>query len=410
MQLLLVLQEDPAPYTYLWSNGVTTAAITNVTAATYSITITDANGCTASNSVTITEPNITPTITFENFDKTYGDEDFNLIATTNSSGTITYSILGLANGTVLLGSNNQTVTLGNSASIQIRATVAENGLYGDAYKDITLTINKAMLVATANDISRNFGEENPAFTISYSGFKNGDTETVLNVQPIVSSTANSTTLPGEVTIEISEGTDNNYTITTASGTLTIVTPTTEIVTYDASSITVSSVILNGEILSTGGALVNDSGFVYSTTNKTPTLNDSHVGGNVTSGVISEELVNLEASTSYYYRTFITTSEGTTYGDIQIFVTTSIIPATAFTPNGDGINDMWIIPNIEKFPTATVNVYNRYGHSVFSAKGYKNDWQGNYKSNSNILPAGSYYYTIDLGNGSTPLSGWIFINY
>ncbi|SDT10164.1 SprB repeat-containing protein [Winogradskyella sediminis] len=45
-----------APYTYLWSNAATTASIVGVVAGTYNVTITDANGCTDTSSVTITEP------------------------------------------------------------------------------------------------------------------------------------------------------------------------------------------------------------------------------------------------------------------------------------------------------------------------------------------------------------------
>ncbi|UUV22592.1 glycine-rich protein [Paenimyroides aestuarii] len=45
-----------APYTYMWSNGATTAAITNLTAGTYTATVTDANGCTATEDFVITQP------------------------------------------------------------------------------------------------------------------------------------------------------------------------------------------------------------------------------------------------------------------------------------------------------------------------------------------------------------------
>ena len=86
------------------------------------------------------------------------------------------------------------------------------------------------------------------------------------------------------------------------------------------------------------------------------------------------------------------------------------PAEAFTPNGDGVNDNWIIPGIDNYPNATVTVYNRWGHQVFSALGYQNNWNGNHNSNSNILPAGSYLYIIDLGNGKAPIRGWLFLNY
>ncbi|CAN0597867.1 unnamed protein product, partial [Ectocarpus sp. 12 AP-2014] len=88
----------------------------------------------------------------------------------------------------------------------------------------------------------------------------------------------------------------------------------------------------------------------------------------------------------------------------------VIPAEAFTPNGDGINDTWVIPNIDTYPNNVVKVYNRWGHEVFAAGNYQNDWTGRHKANSTMLPTGSYLYVVDLGNGSAPLQGWIFINY
>ena len=83
---------------------------------------------------------------------------------------------------------------------------------------------------------------------------------------------------------------------------------------------------------------------------------------------------------------------------------------AFTPNGDGINDNWMINGIENFPNSVVTLYNRWGHEIFGATNYQNDWTGFYKNNTEKVPPGSYYYTIDLGNGSKPREGWIFINY
>ncbi len=51
------------PYSYLWSNGQTTGTVSNVSAGTYSLTVTDKNGCTGTNSITLTQPTSTLTET-----------------------------------------------------------------------------------------------------------------------------------------------------------------------------------------------------------------------------------------------------------------------------------------------------------------------------------------------------------
>jgi len=72
----------------------------------------------------------------------------------------------------------------------------------------------------------------------------------------------------------------------------------------------------------------------------------------------------------------------------------IIPNT-ITPNGDGINDVWIIKNIEHYPNHEVEIFNRNGSSIFKSVGYTNNWGGQY--NGQDLPATTYYYVIDLGS-------------
>ncbi|MFV5692558.1 gliding motility-associated C-terminal domain-containing protein, partial [Flavobacterium sp. LT1R49] len=86
-------------------------------------------------------------------------------------------------------------------------------------------------------------------------------------------------------------------------------------------------------------------------------------------------------------------------------------AEAMTPNGDGINDTWVIYNIENHPNSVVRVFNRWGTEVFSARNYQNDWDGHSKNNGQSLPEGSsYYYQIDFeGDGTIDKEGWIYIN-
>lgn len=84
----------------------------------------------------------------------------------------------------------------------------------------------------------------------------------------------------------------------------------------------------------------------------------------------------------------------------------------FTPNNDGRNDLWIVSNIESFPNAQIRIYNRLGNLVFCAlEGYDNSWKGNFNANSESLPTGSYFYTIDLdADGNIDRQGWFYINY
>ena len=81
-----------------------------------------------------------------------------------------------------------------------------------------------------------------------------------------------------------------------------------------------------------------------------------------------------------------------------------------TPGSSGLEDTWKVINIEQYPNARVIIYNRNAQEVFSVLGYKNNWRGTYKGSSNLLPAGSYYYVVDLNNGEKPITGWLYLTY
>ncbi|MGY5352331.1 Calx-beta domain-containing protein [Wenyingzhuangia sp. IMCC45533] len=179
---------------------------------------------------------IAPTITFDNISKTYGEADFSLSATSNSTGNITYSIIGANEGTTLSGSNNQTVNIGNASAITIRATQVANGIYTGGTSDITLTINKADLMVTAKDKTKVYGDSNPVLEIDYAGFVNGDTEAVLDTQPTASTTATVTSPVGTYNIALSEEMDNNYNLLEVLGSLTITKATLTVTADDMSKV------------------------------------------------------------------------------------------------------------------------------------------------------------------------------
>jgi gliding motility-associated-like protein len=82
-----------------------------------------------------------------------------------------------------------------------------------------------------------------------------------------------------------------------------------------------------------------------------------------------------------------------------------IPNT-FTPNGDGVNDTWVIPDLDTYPGATVDIFTRYGQKVFHSNGYGVPWDGT--NNGKPLPQGVYYYIIKTNYTEKPLSGTITI--
>jgi gliding motility-associated-like protein len=76
---------------------------------------------------------------------------------------------------------------------------------------------------------------------------------------------------------------------------------------------------------------------------------------------------------------------------------------AFSPNGDGINDRFEIRGIDAFPSNTLTVFNRWGDRVYLQRGYLGEWSGTDQSGK-PLPDGTYYFTLDLGDGSAVRTG------
>ena len=83
--------------------------------------------------------------------------------------------------------------------------------------------------------------------------------------------------------------------------------------------------------------------------------------------------------------------------------------TIMTPNGDGINDAFIVECLfaaGKYPDNEVAIYNQWGDELFRAAPYANNWEGTY--NGEDVPVGTYYYYVDLGDGSEALTGFLVI--
>ena len=88
----------------------------------------------------------------------------------------------------------------------------------------------------------------------------------------------------------------------------------------------------------------------------------------------------------------------------------IMVSQLITPGSSGSESTWKIINIENFPNSRVSVYNRNGHLVFREKAYQNDWNGLFQETGKLLPAGPYYFIVEIIQTGELKKGWLYLNY
>jgi gliding motility-associated-like protein len=81
----------------------------------------------------------------------------------------------------------------------------------------------------------------------------------------------------------------------------------------------------------------------------------------------------------------------------------LIIYTGFSPNGDGINETFMIQGVDRYPNNKLLIFNRFGNQVFGTEKYDNTWKGTW--NGKDLPDGTYFYIFDDGKGNKK-SGYV----
>ncbi len=126
------------------------------------------------------------------------------------------------------------------------------------------------------------------------------------------------------------------------------------------------------------------------------------------------LANPEETTLYTAR--IDSSGCIRTDTITIIVDDNLFIPEGFSPNGDGVNDLFEIIGIDNYPDNKIIIFNRWGDKVYEASPYKGDWDGVSRtgiSTNNKLPAGTYFYILDLGKnsreGQRVYKGTVYIN-
>lgn len=86
------------------------------------------------------------------------------------------------------------------------------------------------------------------------------------------------------------------------------------------------------------------------------------------------------------------------------IVSNLEPNNLLSANGDGVNDVWVIKNLEQYPANQVTIFDKGGRIVYRKKGYTNNWDGSY--NGAPLNEDTYYYVLDPGNNKPSIKGFI----
>src|SRR5262249_15434271 len=201
-------------------------------AGTYPIT---ASGAAAGANYTIAYVNGTLTVTPATLTITASDKT-RAYGAANPALTVSYT--GFVNGDTAasLTTPPTVATAATPASAvgayPITAAGAASSNYTITYVNGTLTVTPAALTITADDKTRQYGAANPALTVKYAGFVNGDTAARLTTPPTVSTAATPASAVGTYPITAAGAVSSNYTITYINGTLTVTAATLTITAND----------------------------------------------------------------------------------------------------------------------------------------------------------------------------------
>jgi gliding motility-associated-like protein len=448
----LVVTGGTNPYRYDWSNGYKGEDLVSIPAGIYSVTVTDTNGCSAVRSdIEVDEPaGLSLTINETSTIKCHGDRTSSLTCNV-TGGSGTYSYLWDDPGTqvtqtaVQLSAGNYKVTVTdlNDCSLSETKLVSQPD---SMWMDITVNApsctgdgNGALVPAMHGGTpSFSFVWSNNVYTQNNTDLVAGtysvmvtdanncskaDTFSLSDPLPVVINGVDSTNVScfgladGFVRIDASGGTGSlHYSANNGqdfSDNLEIGSlPAGDhiILVKDDNDCIAPSYMVT--ITQPDSFAVDTTEVIYiDAQHPTGTIRLSSIGGNSPvyfyivpdgSSNTSGEFTELAADD---YKVYAQDASNCKSNELAVSIpepNTSLIVYDAFSPNADGINDVWNIHNIDYYPNCTVKIYNTWGVAVFSSKGYGVPWDGKYKGND--LPSGTYYYTIDPGDGSDVLSG------
>lgn len=349
------------PYSYAWSNGDTTSVITDLTAGWYTFVVTDFNACTLSDSIEITQPdpldiafNMTPVSCNGLID---GDIDI-----TPSGGTAPYGFTWY-NSDFSLSAQTEDLIDFAADTYQLEMTDTNNCFY-EIFIEITQP-DSLIATYTYNVISCKDGSDgnievevtggNPGYTFAWSN--GATTQDLLGVPSAEYSLVITDMLGCQDSID-----------------QFLAEPDSIDMWFETVSV---SCIDEFDGYAIAYPLGGNGGYTYAWSNGSTDFDASGLENTTYSVTITDLLGCVGTGTVFIPKDSV--------GCIN--------PVSAFSPNGDLYNDTWVIDNMDLYPDAEVQVFNKWGNEVHQQRGVYEPWDGTFKDD--ILPSETYYYIIRL---------------
>ena len=128
--------------------------------------------------------------------------------------------------------------------------------------------------------------------------------------------------------------------------------------------------------------------------------------NMNDASLLEPVVSPVADATYILRVTSNNGCGTSSDSVKVRVYQNLKIPNAFSPNGDGIHDKWVIEALEAYPNFELTIFNRYGQKIYLANKNTQPWNGTL--NNKPVPIGTYYFILDLKEGGLKRSGFVDI--
>jgi len=365
--------------TYSWGNGSVSfsgQSVSGLSTGTYSVTVTDKNGCESVSTVSVSIPSAVTATASQLIAADCNKSDGAAVATANggngSSYTYSWSNLtsGAGNSNLLAGTYTVTVTDANGCT---------------ATSTTTINNSDGLTVKVLDSVSTCLGTSAGAVSISATG--TGDSYTW--------SDGASAMINGQGTASISALTAGIYTVTVTDLNGCTATTAATVIQFPEVVVNVSS---DTTIDKGGAAQLRAGGGVSYSWTPSGTLSSS--AGN------NPFAYPLQTTT---YTVLVTDANGCSAKDsIKISViepvdcdSVSIFMPTAFSPNGDGMNDVLFVRGLPGCVNQIqLSIFDRWGEQVFGTTSISNGWDGTFEGKALNMGVFAYYLSATFANGNT----------